>query len=268
MTSAGTTGAHGASKATGAIVTGAASGVGRATCERLGRDGWELTLVDANRDALSAVAVALSQAGVSVRGQVVGDVSDPDCGARAVELCDGEDGALGALVNSAAILRLGSVVDLAVEDWDRVIAVNLRGTFLMMKAALPRLRAHGSGRIVNVASVDAFVAEPHLAAYCASKGGVLMLTRAAAVDHAREGIRINCVCPGAIDTPFLRSVTDKTEDPAGTLRKVGDRHPFGRLLTPEDVADVIAYLVSDRAAAIVGSGLVVDGGLSATWQYA
>jgi len=255
-------------RANGAIVTGAASGVGRVTCERLGRDGWELTLVDVDGDALSDIAAVLARAGVSVRGQVVGDVSDPACAARAVAMCDDEGGGMGVLVNSAAVLRLGSVVDLSIEDWDRVIAVNLRGTFLMMKAAVPRLRERGAGSIVNVASVDALVAEPNLAAYCASKGGVLMLTRAAAVDHAREGIRINCVCPGAIDTPFLRSVTDKTDDPAGTLRTVAARHPFGRLLTPGDVADVIAYLVSDQAAAIVGAGLVVDGGLSATWQYA
>jgi NAD(P)-dependent dehydrogenase (short-subunit alcohol dehydrogenase family) len=252
----------------GAIVTGAAGGVGRRTCDLLGREGWELTLVDIDAERLEETGRALSAEGHAVRGRIAGDVSDPACAEEAVEVSDGGDGGVGALVNAAAILGAGAAGDVSLEDFDRVVAVNLRGTFLMMRAVLQRMRPRRRGTIVNVASVDAFVGEPQLAAYCASKGGVLQLTRAAAVDHARERIRINCVCPGAIDTPLFRqSVNERAADPEAALRAAAERHPIGRLLTPDDVAGAIAFLVDDGSAAITGSALVVDGGLTATWQF-
>lgn len=174
-------------------------------------------------------------------------------------------GTVFGLVNSAAIVTVGTMPELTIEQWDRIFAVNVRGTFLMMKAALPHMLEAGAGCIVNIASVDGLMAEPNLVSYCSSKGAVVQMTRGAAVDHARAGIRINAVCPGAIDTPFFRGVVDPLPNSEELVKAVANRHPFGRMLNPGDVAAAVEFLFQPQAAAIVGSCMVVDGGLIATW---
>lgn len=246
------------------IITGAASGVGLESARRLGANGHGIVLVDVREDALSKASETLSSEGVSVVGVVAGDVSDPATATAAVETATASGGLFG-LVNSAAIVTVGTLPDLEIEQWDRIFAVNVRGTFLMMKAVIPELLKQGAGVIVNIASVDGLVSEPNLVSYCSTKGAVVQLTRGAAVDHARAGLRINAVCPGAIDTPFFRGVVDPLPNSEALVAAVANRHPFGRMLQPADVAAAVEFLFQPQAAAIVGSCLVVDGGLIATW---
>jgi NAD(P)-dependent dehydrogenase (short-subunit alcohol dehydrogenase family) len=175
-------------------------------------------------------------------------------------------GGVDILVNSAGIQRYGTVVDTSEELWDEVLAVNLKGMFLTAKHCVPELRRRGGGTIVNVASVQAFATQGGVAAYAASKAGVVGLTKAIAVDHAAENIRCNAVCPGSVDTPMLRFAAglfkgDGTED--DTIRGWGSSHPLGRVARPEEVAEVIAFLAGDRASFVTGAELRVDGGLLA-----
>jgi NAD(P)-dependent dehydrogenase (short-subunit alcohol dehydrogenase family) len=175
-------------------------------------------------------------------------------------------GGVDILVNSAGIQRYGTVVDTSEELWDEVLAVNLKGMFLTAKHCVPELRRRGGGTIVNVASVQAFATQGGVAAYAASKAGVVGLTKAIAVDHAAGNVRCNAVCPGSVDTPMLRFAAglfkgDGTED--DTIRGWGSSHPLGRVARPEEVAEVIAFLAGDRASFVTGAELRVDGGLLA-----
>ena len=166
---------------------------------------------------------------------------------------------LGILVNVAGIGATTSVPDTSVESWDQVAAVNSRGTFLCCREALPQLIENG-GSIVNVASVAGMVGLRNRAAYCASKGAVIALTRAMAVDHVADGVRVNCVCPGTVDSPWIRRLV---EDAGESLDALRARQPIGRLGTPEEIAESIWYLASDEAGFVTGSALVIDGGLTA-----
>jgi NAD(P)-dependent dehydrogenase (short-subunit alcohol dehydrogenase family) len=166
---------------------------------------------------------------------------------------------LHVLVNVAGVGSTTPVPTTAAAVWDDVQAVNARGTFLCCREAIPRLTKTG-GSIVNVASVAGLVGLRNRAAYCASKGAVIALTRAMAVDHVEDGVRVNCVCPGTIDSPWVRRLVDQAGESLDALRA---RQPMGRLGTPEEVADAICYLASRRAAFVTGSAFVIDGGLTA-----
>jgi NAD(P)-dependent dehydrogenase (short-subunit alcohol dehydrogenase family) len=152
------------------------------------------------------------------------------------------------------------VADTAPDDWDRVLAVNLRGVYLTGRAAIPHLRAAGGGAIVNIASQLGLVAAARAAAYCASKGAVISLTRAMAIDHAPDGIRVNCVCPGPTDTPLLEPYFASSADPAGERKAYEAMQLHGRLVTPEEIAGAVAYLAAPGASSTTGAALVVDGG--------
>ena len=167
------------------------------------------------------------------------------------------------MVNNAGVGVAATTPDTEEADWDRLMAVNLKGTFLGMKYAIPAIRAAGGGAVVNIASVAALVGVPDRAAYCASKGGVVALTRAAAIDHVAEGVRINCIAPGTVDTPWVQRITAGYADPDAARAAMRARQPHGRLVTPEEIAAMAAYLASDEAASVVGAVMVVDGGLSA-----
>ena len=175
-------------------------------------------------------------------------------------------GGVDVLVNSAGIQRYGDVVDTPEEVWDEVLAVNLKGAYLAAKHCVPEMRRRGGGAIVNIASVQAFASQNGVAAYAASKGGVVALSRSMAVDHAAEGIRVNAVCPGSVDTPMLRWAADRFRGERGVDEVVADwgrLHPLGRIISAEEVAELVAFLASDRAAAITGGEVRIDGGLLA-----
>jgi NAD(P)-dependent dehydrogenase (short-subunit alcohol dehydrogenase family) len=220
-----------------AVVTGGGTGIGQAVAERLSAGG-------------ASVTVASRSAGHHT------DVSDEDS-VRALFEAVGPE--LHILVNCAGVLASTErTPDIALEDWELAFAVNVRGTFLCCKHALPRMKRGAA--IVNVASVAGMVGVPGRAAYGASKGAVIAFTRALAIDHVGDGIRVNCVCPGTIDSPWIDRVVDELGESRDALVA---RQPLGRLGTPQEIAEAVAYLASDRAQFTTGSQLVVDGGMTA-----
>jgi|RhiMethySRZTD1v2_1073278.scaffolds.fasta_scaffold02718_15 NAD(P)-dependent dehydrogenase (short-subunit alcohol dehydrogenase family) len=241
------------------IVTGAASGIGRATTERLAAEGATVVAVDRDADGLAAAAKAVADAGTTGDGVtgLTADVGDPATAAEAVAVATGQHGRLDAVVNNAGILRFEHSHEVAAEDWDRVLRVNLTGTFQFCQAALPVMVAAGKGAIVNVASTAAQFGHAWAAAYAASKGGVLALTRTLAVEYAKQGIRVNAVCPGSIDTPITGAFTVPDGADANLVRRI--MSPVGAS-GPEPVAAAIAYLASDDASHVNGADLRVDGG--------
>src|SRR4051812_14696729 len=230
-----------------ALVTGAGSGIGAAVAGRLAAEGAELLLADAAADRVRDVAEALGDAVAWVDL----DVRDED----AVRAATGD---LDVLVNVAGIGSTTSAPETPLAVWENVFAVNARGTFLCCKHAIPGMVARGGGSIVNIASVAGLVGLRNRAAYCASKGAVVALTRALAVDHVGDGIRVNAVAPGTVDSPWVRRLV---EDAGESLDELRARQPLGRLGTPEEIADAVAYLTT--ADFVTGSVLVIDGGLTA-----
>jgi NAD(P)-dependent dehydrogenase (short-subunit alcohol dehydrogenase family) len=239
-----------------AVVTGGGSGIGRAVARRLAGAGASVWIANRSEEAGRAVVAEIVSAGGSARFART-DVAD-EASVRA--LFDHVGAQLHVLVNSAGTLATTErAPDIALEDWERTFAVNARGTFLTCKHALPRMRPpHAS--IVNIASVAGMVGVPNRAAYCAAKGAVIAFTRALAVDHVSDGIRVNCICPGTIDSPWIDRVVAEYGESRDAL---AGRQPMGRLGTPDEVAEAVLYVASDRAAFATGSQLVVDGGVTA-----
>jgi len=242
-----------------AIVTGAASGIGRAVARLLAAERAPVALVDLDAAGAAAVAREILAAGGRAIA-VVADVSaDADC-RRAVEACAAAFGPPRILVNSAGLVRRTTVVETPEAEWDLVMAVNVKAIYLLGRHAIPAMAAAGGGAIVNVGSGWGIKGGPRAASYCASKGAVVNLTRAMAIDHGPQGIRVNCVCPGDTDTPLLRSEAEQLgEDLAAFLASSAER-PIRRLGTPEDTARAVLYLASDAASWVTGTTLVVDGG--------
>ena len=246
-----------------ALITGAASGIGRATALLFGREGAAVSLFD--RDEAGGREVVRTIEGAGGRAILVrGDVTRDDDARRAVEGTVGGFGRLDILFNNAGIIRRDTLVDSSEEDWDRVMAVNVKGVFLMSRLAVPLMARAGGGVIINTASVWGLVGGPRAAAYCASKGAVVLLTKAMAIDHGRDNIRVNCICPGDTDTPMLRNE-------AGMLGEPMDRHmaqaadvPLRRVARPEEIAQAALYLASDASSFVSGAPLVVDGGFVAS----
>jgi NAD(P)-dependent dehydrogenase (short-subunit alcohol dehydrogenase family) len=226
-----------------ALVTGGASGIGRATAELLLERGAQVSVLDRTSEAPPG-AVAL-----------VGDVTDDASVRAAVESLDGLD----VLVNNAGIGAQGGVEANDDEEWHRVFDINVVGIARVTRAALPLLRASGGGAIVNTCSVAALVGLPNRALYSATKGAVYSLTLAMATDLLPDGIRVNCVTPGTVDTPWVGRLLDAADDPDAERAALNARQPTGRLVTPREVAEAIVYLAT--ASAITGTALAVDGGL-------
>lgn len=241
-----------------ALVTGGGSGIGRATCERLAAEGAHVWVADLDQAAAERVAGSLERA---TARRV--DVSD----AGQVEQLVGEvieaDGRLDVLVNNAGITLGAPVWETTPGQWARVLAVNLTGVFNGYRSALQRMIGQRHGAIVSTASDAGLVGWPGQSAYCASKTGIVGLTRAVAMDAAPYGVRVNCVCPAFTDTPLVEAWVQAQPDPPAARREVASGQPVGRMGRPEEIAAAIAFLASDEASFITGVALPVDGGVTA-----
>lgn len=245
-----------------AIVTGAASGMGKATVLLFGREGAKVVVSDRNGPGALAVAGEIANAGGVALAKAC-DVSRSAEVAALMAAALGQFGRIDILVNNAGYGIYATVEETDEEAWDALMDVNLKGTFLCSKAVIPIMRAQGGGAIVNMASVTSMVGISRRAAYCASKGGVASLTRAMAIDHAADKIRVNAVGPGTIDTPFFDEIYAQQKDPAAYRRELSERQLMGRLGTAEEIATAILYLASDEASFCTGSLMMVDGGMTA-----
>ena len=242
-----------------AIVTGAGAGIGEATAIRLSSEGALVALADLDGQAAERVAGKI--AGKTLARRM--DVTRADEVEALVQGVVEEWGGLDVMVNNAGIGVAATAPETSEEDWDRLMAVNLKGTFFGIKYAVPAMRNSGGGSIVNISSIAALVGIPDRAAYCAAKGGILALTRASAIDHIEEGIRVNCIAPGTVDTPWIGRITAGYDDPEEARAKMEARQPHGRFVTPEEIAAMAAYLASGESASCIGACMVVDGGMTA-----
>ena len=230
-------------------MTGAGSGIGEAVARRLHEEGAEVVLTNLSAEPVEAIAAELGERASAVRL----DVRDEEAVRGVVRDVD-------VLANVAGIGSTTAAPDTPLEVWEDVLAVNARGTFLCCKHAIPSMVERGGGSIVNVASAAALVGLRNRVAYSASKGAVVAMTRALAVDHVADGVRVNAVCPGTVDSPWVRRLVEDIGESLDALRA---RQLMGRLGTTEEIAAALAYLASDEAAFITGSALIVDGGLTA-----
>lgn len=244
-----------------ALVTGAAKGIGAATAQLFAEEGARLVVVDRDTAKLEQVAAQLRGCPAEVV-TIAGDVSEIGTADAAISAAVDSFGRLDILVNNAGIAFMATVLETTPEDWDRVLGTNLKSIYLFCRAAIPVMQRQGGGTIVNTASEAGVVGFYRYAAYSASKAAVVNFTRAMALDHAGDHIRVNCVCPGSIETPLLQEYFDSFPDPAAVRRDDEKAHPLG-IGQPIDIAHGILYLASNRAAYVTGHALVIDGGFTA-----
>ncbi len=243
-------------------MTGAASGIGRATALRLARDGYEIAMMDLDAPGLAETRTHIRQAGGRAHAFPV-DVCDPLSVGSVTRKVAVTIGPPQVLVNVAGIGVAASVLETSDEDWNRVLAVNLTGPFLTIRATLPLMLDRGSGVVVNIASVAGQVGLARRAAYCASKAGLVGLTRAVAVDHASAGIRCVAICPGTVETEWIAKIIADAPDPAAVRRTMAERQLDGRMGSPDEVAAMVAFVASPNGRFINGTALVLDGGMTA-----
>lgn len=241
------------------IVTGGANGIGLSITERFLSEGATVVIADLN---LEQAQVEASRLGGRAHAFQV-DVTSSESVKSMVDHTVSQFGRIDVLVNNAGMGVAANVVDTSEEDFDRVISVNLKGVFLGMKHTIPHMRAQGSGSIINMSSIGGLAGLYDRAAYCAAKGGVATLTMAAAIDHAQEGIRINAIAPGTVNTPWVQRITSTLPDPEAARQKMRDRQAHGRLVEPSEVAAMAAYLAADESASTIGAVMLVDGGFMA-----
>jgi len=244
-----------------AVITGSGSGIGRASAIEFAKEGARVVVVDINQAGAMETAKQIKAAG-GVALAVPTDVSDPDSVQSLVRETVKIFSEVNVLFNNAGIQINKTVEETTVEEWNREIAVNLGGIFLCSKFFLPHLRKT-MGCIINMASVNGFFVEPMCAGYCATKGAIIALTKAMAIDHGKEGIRVNCICPGYIDAGLAWGYFEAQPDPAAARQAAGKLHALWRIGQPEEVGRVAVFLASDDASFMTGSAVVVDGGFGA-----
>jgi NAD(P)-dependent dehydrogenase (short-subunit alcohol dehydrogenase family) len=242
-----------------ALITGGASGIGRATALLFGREGAAVCLVDLDEEGGAAVVRAIEEEGgraVFVRADVT---RASEC-REAVEQTVSSLGGLDILFNNAGIVRRATVVELTEEEWDQVMAVNVKSIFLLSKYAVPVMQDAGGGAIINTSSGWGLVGGPRAVSYCASKGAVVLLAKAMAIDHGPQNIRVNCVCPGDTDTAMLRNEARQLGQAEDRFLEESADRPLRRIGTPGEIAEAVLFLASDASSYVTGTALVVDGG--------
>jgi NAD(P)-dependent dehydrogenase (short-subunit alcohol dehydrogenase family) len=244
------------------VITGAGSGIGRTAALAFAREGGSVVIGDINETEGNETARQILESGGNATA-VGCDVRNAQEVQALIARAVSDFGGVDVLYNNAGVVRYGTVEELSVEDWDFQLDINLKGTFLTCKYAIPEMRKRGGGAIVNTASVQAFASQKTVPAYAASKGGVVSLTTTIALDHADDNIRCNCIAPGTIRTPMVDQAADifGPDDPEAAIAEWGRLHPLGRVGKPEEVANLVLFLASDEAAFCTGGCYRVDGGL-------
>ena len=243
-----------------AIVTAGGSGIGAATARRFAGEGAAVVIADLSGTRAETVASGITTNGGRAAA-IKMDASDPAAVQRTIRLALDTFGRLDVMMNNAGLAEAAPLDEISLESWNRVIAVTLTSTFLGMKHSLPIMRAQGKGVIVNTASISGTAGDYGLSSYNAAKAGVINLTRSAAIENARDNIRVNCVCPGAIDTRGIQILGRERADEL--RRQHAAVHPIGRVGEADEVASTVLFLASDEASFITGAAIVVDGGLTA-----
>jgi NAD(P)-dependent dehydrogenase (short-subunit alcohol dehydrogenase family) len=242
-----------------ALITGGAGGIGRATALLFAREGAAVSIVDLNQEAGQDVVREISRAGSRAIFECADVTRTADC-RRVVKDTVKQFGGIHVLFNNAGIIRRASVVEISEEDWDMVMAVNVKSIFFMCREVVPIMAGVKGGSIINTASGWGLAGGVRAAAYCASKGAVVLMTKAMAIDHGRQNIRVNCICPGDTDTAMLRSEARQLGEAEDKFLSESGQRPLGRMGKPEEIAQAALYLASDAASFVTGTALVVDGG--------
>ena len=242
-----------------AIITGGASGIGRATALLFASEGAEIVIADVNAKTGQEAATEIEKTGGRGCFESADITRAGDC-RRVVDRTLREFGKIDILFNNAGIIRRATILDLSEEDWDRVMTVNVKSIFLLSREVIPHMQKAGGGSIINTASGWGLTGGAKAAVYCASKGAVVLLTKAMAVDHGPQNIRVNCICPGDTDTGMLRSEAQQLGETSDQFLAEAAKRPLGRVGTPEEIARAALYLASDASSFVTGTALVVDGG--------
>jgi 2-keto-3-deoxy-L-fuconate dehydrogenase len=244
-----------------ALVTGGGSGIGEATSMVLAQQGAALVIGDRDEINGGRVVAAITAAGGRAAFVPLDVASESSCADAVAQAT--ADGPLDILVNNAGVGHVGTITTTAGGDLDRLYAVNVRGVFNMSKACIGPMLERRAGNIVNIASIGGIVGIRDRLAYCTSKFAVVGLTKAMALDHAADGVRVNCICPGRVETPFVSARLKEYPDPEAAYREMASTQALGRMARPEEIAASVVYLVSDEAAFITGTAFIIDGGWTA-----
>ena len=249
-----------------AVVTGGASGIGFAIADRFAQEGAAVAMIDSEQGAGEAAAAQIRSLG-GICEFTQADVASESDVVQAFDKISKRFHGVDHLVNNAGVVLVKGIEECSSDEWDRVLAVNLKSVFLTVKYALPWLRLSPQPSVVNIGSVSSFIGQQRTPAYVASKGGVLLLSKALALDLASDGIRVNCVCPGITDTPMFRFHLNSTPDPDRTLTQRLSRVPLRRPLAPSEIADCVLYLAGPESSGITGTSIVVDAGYTAAAEW-
>ena len=241
------------------IVTGGASGIGKAIVQMFVNEGAKVIVADIDFNEAKKLSNELKSNALPFEA----NVTSAENFNSLINYCEKEFSGLDVLVNNAGIGLASKLPETTEDDWQKVIDVNLKGTFFGMKYAVPLMRKSSGGSIINISSIAALVGLADRAVYSASKGGIIAMSRAAAIDHVKDNIRINCIAPGTVDTPWIERITQTYENAAEAKKGMMDRQPHGRLVSPEEIAAMAVYLASDESKSTIGTVMVVDGGMTA-----